>query len=269
MCPTNMLPFPQTGQDSQLRLGGKLVIDLQNAPAYNQDGILNFLHKVKKTRHRDTKTVAVGIIEFITTANNEMTKTLAMGPQTSNAKDRFQAIHRASTLQESGPKSLRDVPSIPEEGSRLRGVGQRLEGFPFSRILTIENVQLPMTTIYDFLGWLLSKLFSENIPDSERTAEDLYLPLLAMYSRWCAVIANVVKFKSLPMVHIAWWGNKTLLGATVGTVVGGTRDEVYMGPRRWMLNKAGYSLPKAKSKGGSNYGSCAQTFFFIVARHRQ
>ena len=78
------------------------------------------------------------------------------------------------------------------------------------------------------------------------------------------------------MVHISWWGTNVLLGSTLGDVpkvpqVLGqnsqdTKKIVYAQPRQKLLNGLGLKQPPPNDEGKQNYGCCAETSLFIVAK---
>ena len=86
--------------------------------------------------------------------------------------------------------------------------------------LTFQDTNLPINTTFDVLGWLLS-VTSQPLPNA--TAVDFYLPLVALYARWCRVLAGPDVKLAPPMVHIAWFqdaqrSTAVLLGSTIGKV---------------------------------------------------
>ena len=232
---------------------------------------MRFLHEVSTKRTDVAGTVAKGIQIFLLTANNDKTKTLVMGEYDKVDQTK---ISEASEAQLQGPKGLAVVPSIPTRDSALSTVGRPLQGSADGRTLAFDGVDLPMITIYDYLAWLLSVLGSSELEGVEKTAQNYYLPLLALFSRWCTIISNLIKFDSLPMVHIAWWDKNILLGATLGDVPevpsGGpkpwtTRQQIYIQPRQTIMDGLGFQQPPPNVRK-QNYGRCAETFFFIVAK---
>ena len=164
--------------------------------------------------------------------------------------------------------------------------------------LHYKGEQLPVNTAFDHLGWILS-VCGSGPPGA--TAKNYYLPMLALYSRWCWVLGGS-RFEG--MTHITWFTDKSestdvLLGATLGqpetrdTVP--NKDKVTGQPlprvkdrglimrreRIEYLEKAGFRAPdisvsqtedmskqknqKDGTQGDPGFGGCAETFFFIVA----
>lgn len=266
---------PTAGQQSapleaaDIKDFGNGLLNLVKGYEYNEEQIMSFLHDVSTKRSDVVGTVAKGIQMFLLTANNEHTAALALGGHTID-RDK---ITKASIAQSKGPVSLTDVPSIPTKDSALLTVGKPLEGFEDGRLLPfpIKNgVDLPMIAIYDYLAWLLSVLGSEETSSAGRNAENYYLPLLALLSRWTTIISGTIKFIALPMVHISWWDKNVLLGSTLGDApnVPSGPDEAYVKPRKIILGRLGFTAPKSSPEGieAQNYGRCAETFFFIVAK---
>ena len=259
---------------------GNGLLDLVEGYEYNEEQIMTFLNTVyeKKTLSIDARYVAKGIKEFILTANNDMTKTLATLEPPKNPNDtaavhkNAEELRKASEAQLQGPKSFDSVPSIPLRTSTLRNLGKEMPTSKDVKLLPYLGVNLPMVTVYDYLAWLLSTLGSAETKGAEKSEKNYYLPLLALFSRWCTVISNLIKFRSLPMVHISWWGANVLLGSTLGDVpkVPGqrfaeTKETLYIQPRQRILNGLGLKQPSPDNEGKQNYGHCAETFLFIVA----
>lgn len=165
--------------------------------------------------------------------------------------------------------------------------------------LQYKGEQLPVNTAFDVLGWILS-VCDSGPPGA--TAKNYYLPMLALYSRWCSVLGES-RFEG--MTHITWFtntkskGTDVLLGATLGQPE--TRDTVrnkdkvtgqpvpqvkdrgliMKRERIEYLERAGFRAPdifipqtedvsrqknqKDGTQGDPGFGGCAETFFFIVA----
>lgn len=216
---------------------------------------MEFLNRVTKPS-REVQDVAKGIQMFLLTANNDKTKTLATweypkAPPTGKTPEEItRPLTDASEAQLQGPNSLRSVPSMPTRDSPLRRVGLEVRGNKDMRLLAFQGINLPMVTVYDYLAWLLSILGSSETQSAVKTPQNYYLPLLAFFSRWCIIISNLIKYESLPMVHISWWDKSVLLGATLGDVPevpgqrsGDTRQSFYIAPRQQILDGLGYKQP--------------------------
>ena len=245
---------------------GNGLLNLVEAYEFNEEQILGFLHQVSAERTDEAKAVAEGILTFILTENNDKKRKLESGERVSPEE-----VRELSEAQLKGPQRLDDTPSIPISQSVLRQQGRPLPESEVGRMLQFDGVDLPMITIYDYLAWLLSILGSSESKEI-RTAENYYLPLLALFSRWCTMIGSLINFDALPMVHISWWEEKVLLGATLGDVpeVSGvpqwkTRNEIYIQPRETILTQLGFKMPGQVGKT-QNFGRCAETFLFIVAK---
>jgi hypothetical protein len=246
---------------------GNGLLDLVKGYEFNEERIMGFLHEVSTKRTDVAGIVANGIQMFLLTANNDITKTLVMGQNDNVSQTKIQ---KASEAQLRGPNSLAMVPSIPTRDSALSTVGRPLRGSAAGRTLAFDGVDLPMITIYDYLAWLLSVLGSSEPESVEKTAQNYYLPLLALFSRWCTIISSLIKFGSLPMVHIAWWDKNVLLGATLGDVPywpspAAIKQKIYIQPRQTIMDGLGFQQPPPVEEK-QNYGHCAETFFFIVAK---
>jgi hypothetical protein len=154
---------------------GNGLLDLVEGYEYNEEQIMTFLNTVynKKTVSMDARYVAKGIQEFILTANNDMTKTLATLEPPKNPNDKA-AVHKnaeelrkASEAQLQGPKSFDSVPSIPIRNSALWNSGTEAPPSKDVRQLPFLGVNLPMITVYDYLAWLLSILGSAEAKSAE------------------------------------------------------------------------------------------------------
>jgi hypothetical protein len=91
-----------------------------------------------------------------------------------------------------------------------------------------DNVTLPLNTVYDYLGWIMSiswRKYGQRIGSNNR---NYYLPLLSLYAKWCRLLGQRTRDKN-SMVHIAWFTNRAgsadtadtpitpiLLGSTIG-----------------------------------------------------
>ena len=267
---------------------GDGLLNLAEGYEYEEEKICRFLHAVSVRRtEEDVENVAEGILMFIVTENNAMKQKLEQEEVSwqgekgeKEAEAAANEIRKLSEAQLRGDKRLADTPSIPIPASILRQQGVSMkkstgqdQGAEVARLLKFDGVDLPMITIYDYLGWLLSRLASSESRTAQRTAKDYYLPLLALYSRWCTIISRLVGFDSLPMVHIAWWGKNVLLGATLGDVPdlpdapSNPKAAFYKGPRRTMLTnppELAYKAPEGEAFG--RFGNCAETMLFIYAK---
>jgi hypothetical protein len=95
-----------------------------------------------------------------------------------------------------------------------------------------DNVGLPLNTVYDYLGWIMSiswRKYGQRIGSNNR---NYYLPLLSLYAKWCRLLGKKTRDKN-SMVHIAWFTNRAgsadtpdtpdtpitpiLLGSTIGS----------------------------------------------------
>lgn len=79
------------------------------------------------------------------------------------------------------------------------------------------NTQLPVRTVFDALGWVLSITATVDA-EGPLTPSNFYLPLMGLYAKWCDTLMDGDYQPT--MLHIAWWGQpgeeKVLLGATPG-----------------------------------------------------
>jgi hypothetical protein len=278
---TSASQTPPAGPAGILNLGDGL-LSLAEGYEFNEEQIMTFLSLVKRPAGDASdlvRNVAKGIQTFILTANNDKIKTLATWeypqrpPPRTTEEEIAKPLTEASEAQQKGPNSLALVPSLPDRKSALRKYGVEVRGNKDIILLAFQGVNLPMITIYDYLAWLLSMIGSSETQTVAKTPQNYYLPLLALYSRWCTTISNLIKFDSLPMVHISWWGKTVLLGATLGDVPevpretsSGTRQNVYIEPRQTILNNLGFKQPRADPDGKQNFGRCAETFLFIMIK---
>lgn len=86
--------------------------------------------------------------------------------------------------------------------------------------LAFQGANLPINTMFDALGWLLS--VTSVPPQTESLDRTYYLPLVSLFARWCRVLMGDVKLAP-PMVHVAWFRDAqgrtaVLLGSTIGKV---------------------------------------------------
>lgn len=148
-----------------------------------------------------------------------------------------------------------------------------------------EGVLLPINTIYDLLGYIMSVTFKNCPATSTSTARNYYMPLLSLYAKWCRILSPTNDdLKKNKMVHITWFKDteqpyRILLGSTVGqTDLGAAgiatdnaadsrdlaKQKVIKNDRRNFLTEAGFDAPLSNSKKIlTNFGSCAETFFFV------
>ena len=269
---------------------GDGLLNLAEGYEFEEEKICRFLHAVTiKRTEEDVKNVAEGILMFIVTENNDMKQKLEeeeVNWKGEKGEEEAEAaaneIRKLSEAQLRGNKRLADTPSIPIPASILRQQGVSMttsrgrdQGAEVARLLKYDGVDLPMITVYDYLGWLLSRLGSSESGTAQRAAKDYYLPLLALYSRWCTIISRLVGFDSLPMVQITWWGKNVLLGATLGDVPDlpdapswKAKFDFYKQPRRTMLTsppELAYKPPEGEAFDG-RFGCCAETLLFIYAK---
>jgi hypothetical protein len=138
-------------------------------------------------------------------------------------------------------------------------------------------------TVFDLLGWLLSVTARPLVPpNTPMTDFNFYLPLCALFAKWCATISHACKqdvdtalgSEVPPMVSIAYWTfpQKTtlarftatpgsrymLLGATLGAAV--ARTQIFVPQRQRYMTDIGYRSP------GKNFGKCAESLFFIFVK---
>ena len=134
------------------------------------------------------------------------------------------------------------------------------------------------------LGWLLSVT---NIPADSAEPHTWYLQLLALYAKWCNVLAGT-RNNILPMVHISWFpdsrgGKVVLLGSTIGIIpelnwakpqtnTASLRAMTIVNERQMYMREAGF-VPQPDQEvniqnavEGKGFGICAETFFYLVAR---
>ncbi|KAL9105756.1 MAG: hypothetical protein Q9227_009104 [Pyrenula ochraceoflavens] len=150
-----------------------------------------------------------------------------------------------------------------------------------------DGVELPLNTVYDSLGWIMSTANANQAPAS--TARNYYLPLLALYAKWCRLLGPN---DNNAMVHIAWFNDtavphRVLLGSTIGvpnldsvnTTMSVRRSEnlakatnTARERQHYLNDVARLQCPPGSSEiseqglsQGGNYGCCAETFFFIYA----
>lgn len=93
-----------------------------------------------------------------------------------------------------------------------------------------DGTELPVETVFDTLGWILSITATPAPGTEEVTEKNFLVPLAAMFAKWCRVI---VPSKHAPlMAHLAYWKDiksgklLTLLGSTPGapSPIPGFRD---------------------------------------------
>lgn len=146
--------------------------------------------------------------------------------------------------------------------------------------LRIEGVSLPVNTLFDILGWVMS-ILGLALPNATSTSRNYYMPLLSLYSRWCRVISQS---RANEMVHIAWYTNspRIVFGSTIGT----PRTDIIPAPdvqqrlmakttmitreRQRDLDESGLQAANANqyvhadgTAGVGGYGLCAETCFWI------
>ena len=134
------------------------------------------------------------------------------------------------------------------------------------------------------LGWLLSVT---NVPAASAEPRTWYLPLLALYAKWCIVLAGN-RDGIPPMVHISWFPGArsqkvVLLGSTIGKIpeldwnknlspeTASFKAMTVINERQRYMREAGFVPQKGQEvdiKGvvdGRGFGICAETFFYLVA----
>lgn len=134
------------------------------------------------------------------------------------------------------------------------------------------------------LGWLLSVT---NIPADSAEPRTWYLQLLALYAKWCIVLAGNTS-SIPPMVHISWFpGAKSqkvvLLGSTIGKIpelnwaepepkTASFKAMTIINERQRYMTEAGFVPQKGQevdirnAVDGKGFGICAETFFYLVAQ---
>ncbi|KAL8772445.1 MAG: hypothetical protein Q9209_002396 [Squamulea sp. 1 TL-2023] len=135
--------------------------------------------------------------------------------------------------------------------------------------LCFEDVEFPVNTIFDILGWIMSITWRTAPATGSSTSRNFFMPLLALYARWCRVISHV---------------ERIILGSTIGapslnldlkdtSKVESKSMAKFMNIcriRQEYLNEAGLharnskqNVTEAGTAGSGGYGVCAETFFFI------
>ncbi|KAL8789509.1 MAG: hypothetical protein Q9213_001122 [Squamulea squamosa] len=152
--------------------------------------------------------------------------------------------------------------------------------------LFFEDVEFPVNTVFDILGWIMSVTWRAAPPTGSSTSRNFFMPLLALYARWCRVISGN---RRNDMVHVAWYTGagqveRIILGSTIGAPslnldLKDTSDVESKSMAKFMnvcrerqeyLNEAGLhahnpnqDVTEAGKAGSGGYGLCAETFFFI------
>lgn len=131
----------------------------------------------------------------------------------------------------------------------------------------------------------MSVTFKNRPATSSSTARVYYMPLLSLYAQRCRILSPTNEdLKKNKMVHITWFKDteqpyRILLGSTVGQTdleaagistdnAADSRDlakqKVIKNDRRNFSTEAGFGAPlSANNKILTNFGSCAETFFFV------
>ncbi|KAL8789007.1 MAG: hypothetical protein Q9195_007027 [Heterodermia aff. obscurata] len=172
--------------------------------------------------------------------------------------------------------------SLTEKASTKKATtfDPKKDGIGFS----FEGVHLPDNTVFDMLGWLLSVT---NIPADSAQPRTWYLQLLALYAKWCIVLAGN-QSGIPPMVHISWFpGAKSqkvvLLGSTIGRIpelnwaepapkTASFKAMTIINERQRYMADAGFvpqqgqEVDIRRAVNGKGFGICAETFFYLVAR---
>lgn len=95
---------------------------------------------------------------------------------------------------------------------------------PLNFSFAFEGVSLPVNTVYDLLGWIMSVSHGYAVATSTSTERNYYLPMLALYAKWCRLLTPTNERNG--MVHISWFNstsdsstprNCILLGSTIGS----------------------------------------------------
>lgn len=98
--------------------------------------------------------------------------------------------------------------------------------------VVFDGAKLPIFTVFDALGWILSITAKPPVGTTEVTEENFFIPLLALFSKWAQTFSMKTKGvegeevetdKEFPaMIHISYWQDLkskevvTLLGSTPG-----------------------------------------------------
>ncbi|RMZ86607.1 hypothetical protein DV736_g6167, partial [Chaetothyriales sp. CBS 134916] len=259
-------------------------LDLVEGYKYNEEKIMAFMHDMAEncakflgtsldnTTTTDLKLVAKAIQNFILTSNNTTAK-LVLGKDFTEIPNSTRGEVTPGIVPGTNPPHRAAAEKMEKASIALSRAPKPIDPRPSSlEIKTLPfggSVSLPMGTIFDYLAWVLSILGSADKADSGRSASNYYLPVLALFSRWCTVISALIKSDALPMVHISWWDTKVLFGATLGAFVAKETKAALISARQGVLTDNGYHQPPkgVSSRGdGQNFGACAETNLFIVAK---
>ena len=142
--------------------------------------------------------------------------------------------------------------------------------------LTYDGETLPTETLYDFLGYVLSKVWAKDVPNTA-TPRNFYLPLLATYTKWCSLLGGSAESGKM-MTHIAWIQTPTspsvdiLMAATLGGSMGTDARGKIVLRRQNSLHEAGLQPAdeaqqsfQNTGEGDQGFARCAETFFWIYA----
>ena len=156
-------------------------------------------------------------------------------------------------------------------------------------------------TLYDALGWILSVTATPRITTTASAPPDMdrlfYMPLLAVYARWCEILTFSVsagkpttdattpakdKIKGSSMIAGVWFADSTgkqltILGSTPGVfrfrgfhVVSERQQQLlyrkYIPQRPQALTLSNPDGAEAEYPNNTNFGVCAETFFYLYAR---
>ena len=137
-------------------------------------------------------------------------------------------------------------------------------------------------------------------PPVNATDRNYYLPLLALFARWCRLLGGDIE-NAPTMVHIAWFKGPSgkelvFLGSTIGAIDTPLRQAAVERERQsemvalkfkpvdgqlvnckqiicrkgTIVNQKFELLPNENKKewvkSGAGYGICAETFFYLIAR---
>ena len=124
--------------------------------------------------------------------------------------------------------------------------------------LTVHKTRIPHFSVYDILGWCMSKAVG-TIP-RQATREKFYLPLLALYAQWCAITREPLS-NNIHMVAISWFGNALILGSTIPdeSAKAAVQDE-----KRALLNTTKSLSPLPPPTDRQSFGHCAETNQYLI-----
>jgi hypothetical protein len=150
------------------------------------------------------------------------------------------------------------------------------------------EIPLNAFTIFDLLGWVFSITAWPQALPSEVNESNFYVPHLAVFARWCGIIANICtkdvsgdKVKIPVMASIAYFQIPVhagirgvpikdgqvyvMVGATIGAAL--VRESVIRADRRQNLDSLQFHGPlDANGQIVANYGSCSETNFYLFVK---